>query len=1792
MVARRPINPGNISLSIDSILSRYGDQDIGKAILKNLVEQGPLGVGNVLRLEERDIPTVDASGATTGTRRALQVIFNQTGQAFDSLEEAMNIANSRGIVSYSRLSKNPANMIGRQLPFGGVHSDMRRINMIIKRAKLNPSGKEAKDLKRLGLGQLIDDAEITTRNSQRVLSEFLEIRPSTIKVPLGGKIQDYLTNFTNQSGSLMGTLLEGDDGFTFYQYSFPNKGFLDQDQILKLRAYAGLPEIDTQTLIDSLAKGVSDKGIESKVMKIGKRQKGTYSPRQLSVTEKGLSTFLRAGFTDIDDFAKSVLVVDTRAELLLAGLSSKTTNAKVSGRLAAAYNNLDYNFYGNIGIAERDALETFGQVTKDLNQSDYNELASILDKVKGRANITKEFEKAVKSSSNLSDDVKSRVEILLSKMEVQVDGALRGSREYFDKYAANLQQTYDRLNTKRTNLTATESELRRLDDIEKTLRSFAKMGKDGKWVTDESLYGMTARINFNEGNQTPQAKGRLGFVDNIVTKSGKAYAFITPDVNIKRETSLAQGIFLDVLGRDKGIEKIIAPDIQSLIQYSSSFLDIDELTGTAAVPKVTQVYIQQQLQEMQEILSSKIVPLDVIDSIIQKMETSTEAAFNQTYKASKRGSQLTHQMAVKEMRDALFSGRWENNPQVLNAIFNEYISRTYNVKAVQSSGRTKTFVIPKTPDLFRFDIESEASSLMGTDAARLLNYSKQDPNNKGKYLYRRDIDKIQLDGATANIELPVTRIKDHRMLFSAMNSVKYQAAHGGFDFDDKGMPSLRSYVDTGSGERRLALFAFRQPPSIAEYTVNSFIKDQDTLMALFGHNQKFMDSFRTLAEEDAEAAELLRYMEMTPTDKKSAREFAKLHAKYAGVQVSPQDIKAGNYFGSIASGAADESVFRAGQVQADRVLISAYERTYGTAPTELAGFVKRALIRTKSGSPMVLDEEAFRKLNTADKLEAAPHYIQGRVFRLFADSKEVPFSAEERSAFQTVFNKYGITSNLTPTMAEDSYRKGLSNIFANLSNNPNVAKNAAALAEMNAIASKYKLRLTMSEGEGILGSYINTLTALGSSVEQFDDVVNQLRGSGMGEIADSIDKHLAAFIIGSENAIDFTKAAGGMTIRGLNDSQKANMIVKYMAEAAALYGDTIDEKKFAATLADLGVTNINEAGTSNIVNLGKRIGFMKTAGEMLGIEEMRRFGIDPTLVQRSLSGKRALEALHQGIMSGADIALSQIKNTTADQIAKGEGIRSQFEALERNSKELQAAVSLSANSRYAGLSIQTTYGRLIQSTFGAISREQLLMRKASDIDAFFYRRQKGVMPTDIVDVAERIVEDFKADFDNIQGFVKSQMQDMGNLTSEAQAREQLAKFDLAAKYEKRLQEGVEELRRVGYSGIEDLDLADAIAYAGRMKKVGRASLEDFVMGSDPRSEALIPRLFADADLRRRYTMLATSNDFQSSEAYKLQQVMDRALGRLGPSARTRIEEGLTDSVSIMKFLRRIGDNPNSIRTAKNVPGATVQELVNGIMSIDDFNRLVGKNIKNVGASAIGSFADKDYGVLNLTGAGRTAKRKYQTIYDDIKRMSNQAELDEFENEVRYADGIIGDLNTLYNARARGLEGRYMTSSGDIVLPKLTSSRAGMAGATQVIEGQKYKRLSSLIEDGTIRNLMQKPYMQGTAMAIAGLAAFGLIYSAAKDRTPEDMQGPPLLPGGSAYETGYPGNTLNLPIPQDLLASNQNGVTYKVNVSGNSENARRFSEAARSMSSGSSSINYYNNIPNLSKDPYKQIGESF
>ncbi len=128
-----------------------------------------------------------------------------------------------------------------------------------------------------------------------------------------------------------------------------------------------------------------------------------------------------------------------------------------------------------------------------------------------------------------------------------------------------------------------------------------------------------------------------------------------------------------------------------------------------------------------------------------------------------------------------------------------------------------------------------------------------------------------------------------------------------------------------------------------------------------------------------------------------------------------------------------------------------------------------------------------------------------------------------------------------------------------------------------------------------------------------------------------------------------------------------------------------------------------------------------------------------------------------------------------------------------------------------------------------------------------------------------------------------------------------------------------------------------------------------------------------------------------------------------------------------------------------------------------------------------------------------------------------------------------------SVRIPGLDRYLMRQSADETADSVTDRVVN--GTTQLM-----KRL-----DGkALRDLMEVRGVKRGAIGAGIFAGIGLLYGVNKDRSPEDLQGPPLLPGGSAYEE-YPR------VPDDLSSiysslQNRNsfspGVLYKVNMSGN------------------------------------------
>jgi hypothetical protein len=137
-----------------------------------------------------------------------------------------------------------------------------------------------------------------------------------------------------------------------------------------------------------------------------------------------------------------------------------------------------------------------------------------------------------------------------------------------------------------------------------------------------------------------------------------------------------------------------------------------------------------------------------------------------------------------------------------------------------------------------------------------------------------------------------------------------------------------------------------------------------------------------------------------------------------------------------------------------------------------------------------------------------------------------------------------------------------------------------------------------------------------------------------------------------------------------------------------------------------------------------------------------------------------------------------------------------------------------------------------------------------------------------------------------------------------------------------------------------------------------------------------------------------------------------------------------------------------------------------------------------------------------------------------------------------------------------------------------------------VNPSKFKRLDM----DYLTEQFSKPSVKKAAIGAGLLIAGSFLYQNKKDRTAEDAAGPPLLPGGSAYEEGYP--TPNISMPQVAGGGYSSGMSYKVSLYGSREEVERFQQAASGVTNGSVNSTMYNRIPSVTSDPYQQLASSF
>lgn len=138
---------------------------------------------------------------------------------------------------------------------------------------------------------------------------------------------------------------------------------------------------------------------------------------------------------------------------------------------------------------------------------------------------------------------------------------------------------------------------------------------------------------------------------------------------------------------------------------------------------------------------------------------------------------------------------------------------------------------------------------------------------------------------------------------------------------------------------------------------------------------------------------------------------------------------------------------------------------------------------------------------------------------------------------------------------------------------------------------------------------------------------------------------------------------------------------------------------------------------------------------------------------------------------------------------------------------------------------------------------------------------------------------------------------------------------------------------------------------------------------------------------------------------------------------------------------------------------------------------------------------------------------------------------------------------------------------------------------------KYVRFSEYMKSGALKGLFKNNNLFRNSIYVTGALIVGsFAYQGFKDHTPEAMQGPPMLPGGSAYESQYPKRSSE--IPQIGTVSYNPGVSYKVNLYGNRNQVQQFQDMAMGLGNFDMDTTMYSGIPQIGMDPYQQLASSY
>lgn len=803
---------------------------------------------------------------------------------------------------------------------------------------------------------------------------------------------------------------------------------------------------------------------------------------------------------------------------------------------------------------------------------------------------------------------------------------------------------------------------------------------------------------------------------------------------------------------------------------------------------------------------------------------------------------------------------------------------------------------------------------------------------------------------------------------------------------------------------------------------------------------------------------------------------------------------------------------------------------YGYKPQTINADALLATVKDGDfASPLALNKERLNQLLAAgftgkDEKFLVEQYRDGIIRRAFIE--EGSFKVDD-NFIQSIRNAVGESMyNSTFKDLEREQNKFLNKIGEEINKGNAYSENLHIALESN-YGSKVRIAVEKSDN---IGSYINRLTIASSSSDQMKDILSQakLRGLDQSVINTIMEKTIQ--MVSPSDAVDLVVNLNGTDDIGLERTARV---------LEAFYENATDREAAARAIAKIrGIQDINDTtlikalGTEMIETKGELIGNLRAISMQYTDDAQLIAGIDKEIIKQRLKGQdldlfisSMLRGYRELIGDKFDPVTGQFIDGTDQKLIDDYNAASQLTkgTMEEKQQSLINFLGLGDNNRYAHLAKSARQGL---DSFESLEAEnaRLMARRTTSFASEINMSQNAVK------ISENILQEYSSFLEQNESMLRS-------LTGNEDEISELMKhqrFLVNAEINDRVYSMIYKAAEVN-ENVRVKDIVDNMDFLINTRTPKLRKLMNGQMFGE--QENALVDLFAGAQYSRRLRdaqkqgrKIALVNNYNS--------MVDEVRG--DPGTQRQVLETMRQNVARLN------------RETATLADTVMDDLLSQAAMVYEFG------------------TEKDFDALGLSEQNSRTVRNL--IADSQAR--------------RFLDQNDGDVEKILNF-GRG-------SDAPALKPSRTLSAEDMDRVTLSGDGppdgppptRNYKNFMDSWRDGQLGEAFKNPTVKKSAYAAAALIGASLIYSATKDRTPESASGPPLLPGGSAYENMAQRQPQ---MPNVSMFSGYNeGTSLQVNIEGSRDQIDSFTSVAGSNASST----MYRGLPQLGRDPYSLLAGSF